>query len=80
MKVKPFKGNSSVNLRDMILSLDWKLSQFSELDNIIEKVRTFPICIKTEIKHVDESLKVQCDDSDEVGSRQKQALKEDNHQ
>ena len=49
MTVSAYKGNSSINLRDVIPSFDWKIRVFSELDNIVNKVRKFPMNIQTEI-------------------------------
>ena len=50
MKLSAFKYNSVVNICDVVPSLDWKICRYSELDNIIEKLRTFPINVQTEIK------------------------------
>ena len=50
MKIRVFKYNAVVNIHDVVPSLDWKIRRYSELDNIIEKVRTFPINVQTEIK------------------------------
>ena len=64
MTVSADKGNSSINIRDVILSFDWRIRLFSELDNIVNKVSRFPMNIQTEIKQVADTLKSQCDDSD----------------
>ena len=61
-----YKGNSSINLRDLIPSFDWKIRVFSELDNIVNKVRKFLMNIQTERKQVADTLKSQCDDSDAI--------------
>ena len=61
-----YKGNSSINLRDVIPSFDWKIPLVSELDNIVNKVRKFPMNIQTEIKQVADTLKSPCDDSDAI--------------
>ena len=66
MTVSAYKGNSSINLRDVIPSFDWTIRLFSELDNIVNKVRKFPMNIQTEIKQVADTLKSQCDDSDAI--------------
>ena len=66
MTVSAYKGNSSINLRDVIPSFDWKIPLFSELDNIVNKVRKFPMNIQTKIKEVADILKSQCDDSDAI--------------
>ena len=50
MTVSAYKGNSSINLRDVIPSFDWKIRLVSELDNIVNEVRKFPMNIQTEIK------------------------------
>ena len=66
MTVSAYKGNSSITLRDVIPSFDWKIRLFSELDNIVNKVRKVPMNIQTEIKQVADTLKSQCDDSDAI--------------
>ena len=66
MKIRAFKYNSVVNIRDGVPSLDWKIRRYSELDNIIEKIRTFPINVQTEIKHTADTLRSQCDVSDTI--------------
>ena len=47
LKVTAYKGNYSINLRDVIASLDWKIHKFSEVDAIIDKVQKFPMNIQT---------------------------------
>ena len=37
MTVNAYKGDSSINLRDVIPSFDWKICLFSELENIVNK-------------------------------------------
>ena len=64
MKVTAYKGSSSINLRDVIASLDWKIRRFSEVDSIIDKVRKFPMNIQTEIKQTADNLISQCGDND----------------
>ena len=66
MTVSAYKGNSSINLGEVIPSFDWKIRLFSELDNIVNKVRKFPMNIQTEIKQVDDTLKSRCADSDAI--------------
>ena len=66
MTVSAYKDNSSINLRDVIPSFDWKFRLFSKLDNIVNKVRKFPMNIQTEIKQVADTLKSQCDDNDAI--------------
>ena len=57
MTVSAYKGNCSIYLHNVIPSFDWKICLFSELDNIVYKVREFPIV---------DTLKSQCDDSDAI--------------
>ena len=66
MTVSAYKGNSSINLRDVIPSFDYKIRLFSELDSIVNKVRKFPMNVQTEIKQVADTLKSQCDDNDAI--------------
>ena len=66
MKICAFKCNSEVSIRDVVPSFDWKLRRYSELDDIIKKVRTFPMNMQTEIKHAADTLRSQCDDSDSI--------------
>ena len=71
MKICAFKGNSEVSICDVVPSFDWKLRRYSELDDIIKKVRTFPMNMQTEIKHAADTLRSQCDDSDDSGGAHK---------
>ena len=64
MKICAFKGNSEVSIRDVVPSFDWKLRRYSELDDIMKKVRTYPMNMQTEIKHAADTLRSQCDNSD----------------
>ena len=66
LKVTTYKGNYSINLRDVIASLDWKIHKFSEVDAIIDKVQKFPINIQTEIKHPADNIKSQFGDCNEI--------------
>ena len=66
LKVTAYKGNYSINLRDVIASLDWKIHKFSEVDAIIDKVQKFPMNIQTEIKHAADNIKSQFGDCDET--------------
>ena len=63
MKIRVFKYNSVGNIRDVLPSLVWKIRRYY---NIKRKVKTFPINVQREIKHVADRLRTQCDDSDTI--------------
>lgn len=74
MKVRAFKGNTSVSLRDVITGFDWRLSKYSEIDKVIEKVSSFPIDIHNELTQLSETLTELCNDSDDIDEQVKEKI------
>ena len=65
MKVTAFKGNTSIFLKDVI-GFGWKLQKYSELDNIINKIRSHPVNIQSEVTKMAEMLKEISNDRDDI--------------